>query len=67
MKCQAEGCICPIEARPFKLESSDCDRFLGCFCPCHSIALYLAILKHDPDAEVSWLEKFIEKGEGYES
>jgi hypothetical protein len=57
MKCQATGCLCPIEARPFKVECDDGDKFLGCFCPCHSVALYLAILDYDPTAEVEWMEK----------
>ena len=61
MRCQAKGCKCLIEARPFKVECDDGDKFLGCFCPCHTATLYLTILDFDPTAEVWWMEKAIKR------
>lgn len=57
MKCQAEGCQCPIEARPFMLEADDGNQLLGCFCPCHAVLLYITILLEDPEAELDWMGK----------
>jgi hypothetical protein len=57
MKCQAKDCKCHIEARPFKIECDDGAKFMGCFCPCHSVALYLVVLDYDPEAEIEWIGK----------
>lgn len=52
MKCQAAGCRCPIKARPIWTECHDGDKYLGVFCPCHTLDILLTTLEHDPEARI---------------